>query len=863
VSWDAPTYLGHAYTEIWAAQELEGGGIPVLGDAVMVGMSPGAVFAHNLGEEATRWYWVRFVNIADEKGPYNAVDGTQGSTSPDPTVLLDLLEGQITEGQLFTDLGKRIDRIDNIAQAPQWGSIDSYVVGDLVARSGVLYAATQPSTNVQPPNAAYWDVVGPYTSLIDASVGHSAAIGTIQTTKVDAAGALASVQSYVAANTNFADLGAISSQVSSHEYALTDPQGALAQSIDNLQVTIEDVNGSSVGAAIAQESTVRAQQTGDLFAQYTVKVDVNGYVSGFGLASTEVDGVPSSSFVVRSDSFAIGTPGGVSPAPSKPFIVRTTPTTINGRTVPAGTYISDAFIGNGTINNAMIGVGVIDEAHIANATILDAYIQDLDANVITSGFISADRIEAESIAAGKIDTRGLSIKALDGTVILASGTSLDWSNVGGTGKPADNATVGADWNTNVTNKPTIATSLAELDTAAAQQLDKKSVTFYQATQPSSGESDLGDVWFDTNDNYKMYAYSGSAWVQVQDSATASAAASEAATAAGAAAALADSKVLTFFQTSTPSGASTGDLWYSDSTKLMRRYNGSAWVNVANAFNNTNQLTDGAGLGTKANWGTVTGRPTSLAELDSAAANQLDGKSVTYYQSSQPASGDTGDIWFDTNDSYKMYSFNGASWVLVQDSAAASAAAQAAQADATVAQSTADGKITTFYNSASGQQTGDLLYSGSLLYRWSGSSWNRISNDFTSTSQLSDGAGLGQTAVWSSVSGAGKPADNADVTSQNTAASVFNQGNFATLDQITPSNVSTYIASTAIDTAYIANGAITLAKIDTASIGSLSAISATIGTFQSAATGARLKISDDVIEVYDASGRLRVKIGNLA
>lgn len=444
VSWDAPNYLGHAYTEIWAAQEPEGGGVPVLGDAVMIGMSPGAVFAHNLGEEATRWYWVRFVNIADEKGPYNAVDGTQGSTSPDPTVLLDLLEGQITESQLFTDLGKRIDRIDNIAQAPQWGSIDSYVVGDLVVRSGVLYAATQPSTNVQPPNAAYWDVVGPYTSLIDASVGHSAAIGTIQTTKVDAAGALASVQSYVAANTNFADLGAIGAQVSSHEFALTDSQGALAQSINNLQVTIEDVNGSSVGSAIAQESTVRAQQTGDLFAQYTVKVDVNGYVSGFGLASTEVDGVPSSSFIVRSDSFAIGTPGGTDPAPSTPFIVRTTPTTINGRTVPAGTYISDAFIGNGTINNAMIGVGVIDEAHIADATILDAYIQNLDANVITSGFLSADRIEAGSIAAGKIDTRGLSIKDLAGNIILAAGTALNWSNVGGTGKPADNADVTGD-----------------------------------------------------------------------------------------------------------------------------------------------------------------------------------------------------------------------------------------------------------------------------------------------------------------------------------------------------------------------------------------------------------------------------------
>lgn len=34
-------------------------------------------------------------------------------------------------------------------------------------------------------------------------------------------------------------------------------------------------------------------------------------------------------------------------------------------------------------------------------------------------------------------------------------TSNSWSDIGGTGKPSDNATVGADWNTNISNKPTI------------------------------------------------------------------------------------------------------------------------------------------------------------------------------------------------------------------------------------------------------------------------------------------------------------------------------------------------------------------------------------------------------------------------
>ncbi|MFK4001696.1 host specificity protein J [Psychrobacter namhaensis] len=66
--------------------------------------------------------------------------------------------------------------------------------------------------------------------------------------------------------------------------------------------------------------------------------------------------------------------------------------------------------------------------------------------------------------------------------------------------------------------------------------------------------------------------------------------------------------------------------------------------------------------------------------------------------------------------------------------------------------------------------------------------------------------------------------------------------------------------TYLKNAYIANGAITLAKIDTATITSLSALSATIGHFKSAETGARLEIKDSLLSVYDDNDRLRVRLG---
>jgi len=53
LTWNAPTYSGHAYTEIYAHTS------DVVGNAVIVGMTAGNSFAHNIGDTATRYYWVK------------------------------------------------------------------------------------------------------------------------------------------------------------------------------------------------------------------------------------------------------------------------------------------------------------------------------------------------------------------------------------------------------------------------------------------------------------------------------------------------------------------------------------------------------------------------------------------------------------------------------------------------------------------------------------------------------------------------------------------------------------------------------------------------------------------------------------
>ena len=110
LSWDSPAYQGHSHTEIYAAS----GTNPPVSDATLVGMVPGNNFSHYIGSNGTRYYWIRFINRLGEAGPYNATDGTVGTTSQSPTTLLENLSGAISASELATDLANDVGAIDTI-----------------------------------------------------------------------------------------------------------------------------------------------------------------------------------------------------------------------------------------------------------------------------------------------------------------------------------------------------------------------------------------------------------------------------------------------------------------------------------------------------------------------------------------------------------------------------------------------------------------------------------------------------------------------------------------------------------------------------------------------------------------------------
>jgi hypothetical protein len=108
------------------------------------------------------------------------------------------------------------------------------------------------------------------------------------------------------------------------------------------------------------------------------------------------------------------------------------------------------------------------------------------------------------------------------------------------------------------------------DAAAVAIAQGKNKTYVQDNQPTGGSYSEGDLWIDTNDGNKLYAYVGTAWVLKQDADIASALTS------------ANGKNTIYRQTAQPTGGTyvTGDTWFdSDDNNKIYRYDGSAWVAV--------------------------------------------------------------------------------------------------------------------------------------------------------------------------------------------------------------------------------------------------------------------------------------------
>jgi hypothetical protein len=516
---DAPLYRqghGHQRTRVYGAIVEAGDPLPTFDDAVEVGQFSGQVWAMPSNPATTWRLWIKWETNDGVLSPTPAggTNGLEAVTGQDVALLLEALTGEITESQLYQDLGARIDLIDGPDSLA--GSVAARIKTEQTARETADGALSQQITTLQAT-----------------ANGNTAAIQTEATARANADSSLATQINTVSATANTKNktyrqnTAPTSGMVEGDLWFDADDSNKAYRYTGTAWTATDDARIAANAAAIQTEATTRANadsanataisqvqarlNTGDyavvktesstnaskvtgLEAKYTVKIDVNGYVSGFGLASTANNATPFSDFAIRADKFYIANPSGPGVAPAMPFIVRTTATTIGGVSVPVGVYMADAFIQNGTITNAKIANLAVDNAKIANlsADKLTAGSIAVGQHIQSSNYVassqgwkingngSAEFASASirgQLTASQIDSRGLTIKDANGNVIFGSG-GVDYSNVIGS-KPPSNAT--------------------------------RNAVFSSPTAPSTGAQE-GDFWNDTsNAQAKVWTYLSGAW----------------------------------------------------------------------------------------------------------------------------------------------------------------------------------------------------------------------------------------------------------------------------------------------------------------------------------------------------------------
>lgn len=140
LTWDAPTYWGHAFAEVWRA------GDDNLSHAVRVGTTLANVYADAVGKEFSAFYWVRFVNKNAMEGPYQGTEGLHAVTSRDVQDILDELQGKIEASHLVQALLEPIQQVPQLSN--NLNQLGASLDEEVQARTNAQEALAQKITQV-------------------------------------------------------------------------------------------------------------------------------------------------------------------------------------------------------------------------------------------------------------------------------------------------------------------------------------------------------------------------------------------------------------------------------------------------------------------------------------------------------------------------------------------------------------------------------------------------------------------------------------------------------------------------------------------------------------------------------------------
>ncbi len=105
VRWDRPTYRGHAYAEVWRSETNS------FSEATLIATEVADIFSDSVSMGAEFYYWVRFVNVADVRGPTQGASGVFAETVESAEAILSEIAGKIESSHLGDFLTSEIGKI--------------------------------------------------------------------------------------------------------------------------------------------------------------------------------------------------------------------------------------------------------------------------------------------------------------------------------------------------------------------------------------------------------------------------------------------------------------------------------------------------------------------------------------------------------------------------------------------------------------------------------------------------------------------------------------------------------------------------------------------------------------------------------
>nr|WP_321458721.1 hypothetical protein [uncultured Vibrio sp.] len=267
--WDTPTYGGHAYTEVYQSSN------DVFSNAIVISTTPASIISLPISPDKDYYYWIRFVNAIGDVSPLNSSVGTHAKSIPDPQYYLDLIAEEVKNNPDFLPIPPELIDLD-LSQIPDAELIEQL---DLLISESVMENATtlnretserrtengtlQATIETKYYTAADTDsaiamMTQDLKSEIEDPNGNSimANVHNTYATKASLDEAVANVRQRLTSQ-----LGGLNAVLDSQYATKATLEEAISSAIQTLRSTMEDPNGTSLGAELTNSYATKTDLT--------------------------------------------------------------------------------------------------------------------------------------------------------------------------------------------------------------------------------------------------------------------------------------------------------------------------------------------------------------------------------------------------------------------------------------------------------------------------------------------------------------------------------------------------------------------------------------------------------------------------